>query len=446
MLEFLNENIFGPILPAVLILAGLVLTLKMRGSLLFHPIKIVRSLFSGDKNRSKGERSAFAAATLALAGTLGVGNITGVAVAITAGGAGAIFWMWLSAIAAMPVKYAEIALSAYHKNSDLPGAASYISRAFGGRLRKFSRIIAKLFLLLCLLCSFSVGNIVQVSAAADAAKYVFSVPPLLTGIIFALVTYAVIRFGGSNGANTFAMAVIPALSAIYTVISVAIIITNAGQIPEIISDILSDAFTLSSAAGGISGYAIIKFFRSPSVRFGTARGIVSNEAGCGTSPFARDGSNTDSPSKQGFWGLYEVFADTLLLCSLTALVILAAPSAPGLDGTDLVIHAYSSGLGRLGSIGGGFIALSVVIYAAASVVCWSHYGLSSISGLTKNRTIAALYLIAYCGISVYGAIAADSVVWELADAAISAMTLLNTLCVVLLFTSKDADRSLFPNF
>ena len=445
MLEFLNKNLFGPALPAALIICGLILTFKMRGSLLFHPIGIIKALLSKKASSEKGERSAFAAATLALAGTLGVGNITGVAVAITAGGPGAIFWMWLSAIAAMPIKYAEIALSVYYKNSGLPGAASYIADGFRGKFRKFSKLLAKLFLLLCVVSSFSLGNIVQVSAAADAAEYVFSLPPAITGIAFAFVTFAVIRFGGDRGADTFAMAVIPALSAIYTLISIAIIVSNVGNLPGIFHDIISDALSLPSVVGGASGYAVLRFLQKPAVRFGTARGIISNEAGCGTSPFAHQG-RFESPAKEGLWGLYEVFADTILLCTLTALVILAAPIAPDLDGTALVIHAYTAGLGSLGSIGGGFIALSVVIYAAASVVCWSRYGIDGIGGLTKSKLAPKVYLIAYCGISVYGAIAADKTVWELADAAISAMTILNTLCVVRLFSAKDADSSLFPKF
>lgn len=419
--ELVNTYFFAPVLPVLLFAAGIYFMIVLRGFLIFHPIKILRSLF---KKRKSGQ-SPFKAAMLALAGTLGVGNIAGVATAITAGGAGAVFWMWVSSVAAMLVKYAEIVLAMHYKTRKdgavKGGAAFYMEAGLK------SRRIAVLFSVLCLFASFSIGNTVQSYAASDAMKCVLGIPKPVTGIVIAAVS-AVVILGGLKRISDFTMSVVPILSAGYIILSLAVIISNIDMMPEIIRGIVNSAFNIKSAAGGAAGYGIAALMRSKPLRYGISRGLISNEAGCGTAPTAHVSSDSENPVEQGFWGIFEVFADTVLLCSLTAFVILIALGKCGgsLDGTELAIYSFGV---LAGDAAGIFIGVSVLIYAIASIICWSYYGFESLDYLGLSGA-KRWYIILYCLAGIAGSVLVPSVIWDLADLSIAAMAIVNTLCVL----------------
>ncbi len=418
MLSFINSEIFGRLLPIVLPIAGIYLAVVFRFSMFKAPIKKLKGLFK----RREGAVSPFKAACVALAGTLGVGNIAGVAAAITAGGAGAVFWMWMSALFAMVIKYAEVVSAMKFRKGGRGGAPYYMENGLG------SRRLGVIFAVIILFSTFGVGNIVQSSAAAEAIHGSFGISKLTVGIVFAAVTFFLVK-GGIERIAGVSSVVIPVLSLGYIILSLVILSAKRDMIGEAFGSILREAFSGSSVVGGCFG-----FLFGRAIRYGTLRGMLSNEAGCGTAAFAHAAAD-NSPDDQGFFGVVEVFVDTILLCTVTALVILVTfPEGDcGQNGMKLAVEAYSI----LGKWGGDFVALSSAVYAAASVVCWSFYGTECLAYLGKGRSVSLVYLAAYSLTGIVGSVFAPSLVWELADISISVMALFNVGCLVLLWSRRS---------
>ncbi len=421
MLSLINSLVIGPLLPIILSISGLFLLIKLKFMPFNKPRRLLKSL--GGKNRKESFRSA----CLALSGTLGVGNIAGVAAAIGVGGAGTIFWMWVFAFMAMVIKYAEVVLAMRYKSYGEGGAALYIKH---GLKKPF---LATLFSIMVLVSSIGVGNITQSSAAAESMLSCFGTPKLFTGILFSAITLIMIC-GGRKRIEYASAVIIPLLSIGYVIASIAIIISNAELIPSVARQILSDAFNLKSAAGGLVGLII-----SDSLRLGASRGILSNEAGCGTAAYAH--KTECHPAEQGIWGIFEVFVDTILLCTLTAFVVLMTPQAShNYNGMAVALNAY----GFYGKYLGYFIGISSSVYALASVVCWSYYGISSISFLGGKRYSRRLYLLIYSMTGIIGSVFAPYLVWEISDLTVSMMAIINTACVVSLW--RDVKESTVEYF
>lgn len=425
MLSYVNRMLLGPALPCVMAICGAFLLFSYRLFPLRHPIKTLSALFV---KRDDGI-SPFRAACVALSGTLGVGNIAGVASAIAIGGAGAVFWMWISALFAMIIKYAEVTTAMLYRKNGHGGAPYYMECGVG------SKKLALFFSALILFSSFTVGNSVQSYAAAEALKVSFGVPKIVTGVVFAVLTVLLLR-GGVKRVAAFSSIVIPILSAGYILLSLAVIVKNAAMLPSVMNRIVAGAFDFRAAGGGISG-----FLFSRAVRLGASRGVLSNEAGCGTAAFAHS-SAAAKPAEQGVFGIFEVFVDTVLLCTLTALVVLIAFPAdlPQLDGMAIAAEAYS----LCGAFGGAFVSASSAVYAVASVVCWSFYGQESLICLGAGKKAIRAYVLIYSAAGISGAIFTPGVVWELADMSVSLMALINTVCLCLLSReSKRATREYF---
>ena len=408
----LNKLILSPVMFAVLFICSFVLLIYLRGFPFSSPLKVLKQLKGGDIF------SSFQAMTLALAGTLGVGNIVGVATAIHMGGAGAVFWMLVSAFVAMVIKYAEIYLAILYRKNGHGGAAYYIRDGLGmNRLAAF-------FSLLCIIASFTVGNMIQVDAVAQSFESELHIKPLLTGIVIAMLAFLVI-YKGVEGISSFTLKMIPVLSVGFTVVSVWIIAANYRQIPSVITNILTSAFKSDSAIGGIMGFML-----SSAIRYGVVRGIGSNEAGCGTAPTAHATAKTDSAQKQGVWGIFEVFVDTILLCTITALVILVYPeNIPQYDGMLLAIKAYEC---YFGEWAGYILSFGVFFFALSTVICWSYYATESIHYLTTHTAYKKLYIVVYCCFCIIGAVTSLGVVWELSDITIALMTIINCTAVICL--------------
>ncbi|MFA6948833.1 MAG: amino acid carrier protein [Eubacteriales bacterium] len=416
-LSFINTYVFGPALPLVMIICGGFFIVRLRGFYIFHPAKVCGALANG----GKGEKSSFRALSVALAGTLGVGNIAGVAAAVTAGGAGALFWMWISALCAMALKYAETSLSIRFRGGGC-GAFSYISRCFkGGRA---ARIISSIFAVLCLGASFSIGSVVQINAAAKSLSRVFAIPELVCGALFAAVAAAVV-FGGFSRISSVTARLVPPLCAVYIVLCAAMLISGRAYLGGIMRDIFAGAFDLGSAAGGIGGFLLMR-----SLRFGVARGVLSNEAGCGTSPFAHAEADAPNPAAQGCFGIFEVFCDTVILCTLTGLCTLIFlkqyPECAIFDGIPLSLMVFEN---SFGCFGGMFLAISTALFALASYLCWAFYGAAALSALTVSPGARKVYLALYCISAFYAAAASSEVMWQLADLSVSAMAMLNVACL-----------------
>lgn len=429
MLEFINTHIISALTPILLMVSGLFFSFKLKFFYVTHPIKMIRSMLTRQK---KSGISPFRAVTLALAGTLGVGNIAGVASSIAIGGFGSVFWMWISAILAMVLKYAEIVLAITHRRIDgeayRGGAPYYIYDYFRSKGNALTaKTFSSLFALLCIINAITMGCMIQSNAVSTSFEGVMSVEPWMIGALLAVICVFVI-IGNAKWISAFSEKTVPLMTVGYVLVSVAVLSARCELISDAISAIFNDAFNLQSAVGGAAGFGI-----SRALKAGTMRGLMSNEAGCGTAPTAHAAAETDSAARQGFWGIFEVFVDTILLCTLTALVIIVAM----LDGNDLMqyasspmmmaIKSYSCILGQWAEY---FMAISVLLFAFATLICWAHYGKESVIFLTKKKSYTNIYVIIYCLFIFIGAIATPDTAWLLADLALGIMTLIN-LAVIL---------------
>jgi AGCS family alanine or glycine:cation symporter len=415
VISFINKYIFGPVMPVLLFTAGIYMIFKFHGFIFIHPARIISVYFR--RNSSPDAISPFKAVSLALAGTLGVGNIIGVSSAIALGGPGSIFWMLISSLAAMVIKYAEIVLAMLFRKPDgihFHGGAMYYIK---------NKTAAAVFAVMLVFSPFPLGNLIQVKAAADAARYAFSVPPTVTGTVFAVFTLMVIA-GGVRGISNITIKLIPFLSAMYIILSLYIILININELPSVIRLIIGDAFNIDSVAGGAGG-----FFITSAMRYGVSRGILSNEAGCGTAPTAHAEANTSNPAEQGCWGIFEVFVDTVMLCSLTAFVTLLSYDRLTDYAGNGMIYAAKAFEYYLGKPAVYIIGGSICLFAYATVICWAHYGLEGLYYLSPKPIYRRIYIAVYGAAAFIGAVASFGIVWEMADFAVGAMTILNTICV-----------------
>ncbi len=277
------------------------------------------------KTKEKKAISQFQALTTALAATIGTGNIAGVATAIAVGGPGAIFWMWLSAFFGMMTNFSENVLGIYYRRKNSRGewsggAMYYLRDGFGAKkgMKNVAKVLAVLFAIFCVLASFGIGNMTQVNSIADAMYTNFSIPKLITGVILAVVA-ALVIVGGIKRIGSVTEKLVPFMALAYIVGALVIFIANYRQIPVVFGSIFSDAFNISAIGGGVGGYVIKR-----AVTMGFKRGVFSNEAGLGSSVMVHSSSDVKEPVIQGMWGIFEVFFDTIIVCTLTAFVLLSS--------------------------------------------------------------------------------------------------------------------------
>ncbi|MBR2987973.1 MAG: sodium:alanine symporter family protein [Clostridia bacterium] len=416
MLDYLTHGIMTPILLLALITVGGMFWIRLR----FFPIlkikDILRSLF--DRRSSS---ASWRALSVALAGTLGVGNIVGIAYAIKAGGAGSIFWMWVSSLFAMILKYSETVLAMLHRRQH-PAThlkqPSIITETVGGPMYYITnRPFSILFAILCIASSFTVGNLIGTSAATAALTTIFPIPAFFIGILFCLLTLA-ITFRGISIITKFCSAAIPFFSLVYLLMCGAVLLHNRTVLPSLLLRIVSEAFSVKAIGTGLTGSV---FFHA--LREGFTKGLITNEAGCGTAPIAHASSDSNRIVPQGFLGIIEVFFDTVILCTASALVILPAfDRDPTLDGYALVSSAFSCVFGKLTDY---LLAVLIFFFVLATLVGWSYYGRTALSYLTKRKRILSVYLIVFAFVAFWGAIGVPSILWTLADLTLGLMTLIN---------------------
>lgn len=428
ILRSFTELLTGTIMPPLLILCGIILAVMIKLPRIIAPRRFFKTL--SDAGTSK-ENSPFGALCTALAGTLGVGNIAGVSTAITAGGPGAIFWMWIGAVFSMSIKYSEVALALrYRQHTDgaYIGGAMYTMRYGCAKFigRKGALIFGGIFSLMCIGNSLITGNIVQANSAAAVFE---NIPPHLTGFILA-AALALVALFASSGISKVTSALIPPLSAVYIALSLFIIIKNATLLPGVIKDIFSSALSPAALFGGIAGGGI-----QNAVRLGITRGIFSNEAGCGTAPSAHASAEVKSPHHQGCFGIFEVMADTLILCSMTAFVILIhreKSPASTLDGVPLALEAFSSLIGKWAGI---VIGISVVLFAFATMTAQLYYGSVAVRYFSDSKIAPLIYTVAAVFAAFFGSATSPEAMWLAADLIVGSMTVINT--TVLIFLRRE---------
>ncbi len=424
MLEWL---LTGGWLPPILMASGLFFLIYLKG----YPFRAPRRLLQALRGTGEGGGvSPFRALMQALAGTLGVGNLVGVASAIRLGGAGAVFWMWMSALLAMILKYAEILLAVRHRRERREGgycggAVYYIKESFAARRHaRVGSVIAVIFAALMLADAFSMGCVIQAGAIGSAVERVLHLSPWITGGVLVLLTLPLL-WRGARGISALTEYLVPVMAGGYILLSLIVLFVKREALPSVLGAIVRDAFSVKSVGGGVLG-----FLTSRALKIGTMRGLLSNEAGCGTAPTAHAEAAARSPGAQGVWGIFEVFADTILLCTLSALVILVGGDV-SLCGENDILLTITSYASVLGEWSGSFFAAAVFSFGYATLLCWGGYGLECVRFLLPGRGWRAVYILAFGACILLGAGEGSLLVWRVADFSIAAMTGIN-LCVLYL--------------
>ena len=412
-ISLLNDRLLGYILMTALILAGVYFTVATRFVQFVRPKEMFRLMTSG--NKKKGHISSFQAFSISTASRVGTVNIAGVAIAITTGGPGAVFWMWLIAVIGAASAFIESTLAQVYKVKAgahfRGGPAYYMQTALNARklALSFSVIITLTFAF--------VFNSVQANTIAASLQSTFGCAPLWTGIAVSVLT-AVIIFGGLRRVAKFSSVIVPAFALAYIVITMAVILLNLEKLPEVFRLIFSDAFSLRNAAGGALGATIMT---------GARRGLFSNEAGMGSAPNAAATANISHPVKQGYVQAFSVFVDTLIICSCTAFIVLLA-NYQALDGEGIALtqRALTQELGGLGSY---FLSASVLLFAFTSIIGNYYYGQANVEFLTRSRTVMVLFRTGVSVMVFLGAVLQLKLVWNAADLFMTVMALMNLYAI-----------------
>ena len=371
-----------------------------------------------------GKLSSFQALSTALAGSIGTGNIVGVAAAITVGGPGALFWMWASALLGMMTIYAENTLAARYRTPGAPGALGYIRRA-----GKWGKPLAALYAGGCCMASLGMGNMAQTHAAA-AALNSLGVAPWVAAACLGVFVFVVARGGLSVGAK-IAQGLVPAMTLLFFGASLGVLWVFRENLPAAFASIFQGAFSWKAGAGGTAGALL-------AMREGVSRGVFTNEAGLGSSAFAYDGVEGRSPEELGCLGIFQVFADTIVMCTVTGLCILCCRS-PMLEGAALTFYAYEAALGPWG---GKAVSLCTALFALATLTAWSCYGREGLCYLTGGRG-KGVYALAAAVAAGLGCFLPLGTVFQLGDAMNGLMALPNLLALFCL-GRQLSHRESFP--
>ena len=432
--QTINGIVWGPPMLILLIGTGIYLTCRTGGLQFIRLGYILRhtvgTLFRKGEKRDHGKNiSPFQAVTTALAGTVGTGSIAGVTGAIFAGGPGALFWMWVSALFGAATKYAEITLSLHFRQVDGNGANCggpmyYIER--GLHLKWLACAFAVLGGFAC----FGAGNIAQATEIAGAMNYLFGCPALVTGGLLTVIV-AVVVLGGIQRIGRVTSYLVPVMALFYIAGGILVLVLNFSAGPAAFGAIFSGAFSLRSAGGGVLGYAIFEAMRQ-----GFARGVFSNEAGLGTAPMAHAASSTREPVEQGLWGVFEVFVVTILICTITGLTIVMSgiytqdAAAFGSNGA-AAATAFNSLLP--GSLGGVVVEVGLLLFALSTMLGWNYYGERCWGYLTgNNRAVLLGFRIVYAVVCFFGATGSGSLMWTISDTLNGMMAIPNLVGILLL--------------
>ena len=443
LLGQLADALWNPWLLGLVLFTGLVLTVGSGFFPLRHlPLwwrETAGSLLrpgGGERGRGGGISSLQALAT-ALASTIGTGSIAGVAMAIYLGGPGAVFWMWVSALLGMSTSCVEKLLAVRYQTS-APGGGRQGGPMFYLRDGLGTPGLAAWFALACLPATLAGGNLVQAGSIASALHAAFGLPRLGVGAILALLT-GIIMAGGLGRVARVSERLVPAMALLYLGGGALVLAARREALPQALSLIFSCALNPRAALGGGGGYAL-----SAALRHGVARGVFTNEAGLGTSAMAHGAAQVEHPARQGMWGIFEVFVSTLLVCTVTALVILVsgvyrpeeallrleAGLVPEADlGVPLTARAFASVLGPAGA---WIVSVSLVLFAFSSILGWSCYGQQSLSYLTGGRRFTSLYRSVFLGCVLLGSTAHTASLWQLVDLCTALMALPNLAALLLL--------------
>ncbi len=422
IIRWLNENvIWGMPMLLLFTLTGFLFVVKLRGFTVFRGLKdVFRKHSNNDKSISP-----FATLTATLGTTLGTGNIIAIGTAIAFGGAGAIFWMWISALLGMMTCYAENYLGHKYRVATEKGFEGvpfrYIKKAFGNK--RAGSVIAKLFALLCIGASLGMGNMAQINSASAVLDRSIGVPLWITGIVCVIL---VVYFAGRGIKHLADITVwlIPVISVLYIAGCVIIIISGGNKLADVLFRIINEAFSLEAIAGGTVASVMLS-----AMMWGVKRGVFSNEAGLGTSVIINAESSCKTSHEQGMWAMLQVFIDTIIMCTMTAFAILVSGADKiSADGINMANIAFGSAFGNKGTV---FLSVATVIFAVATVSGWYIYGKKCVSYLLSEKWCRCYFYI-FILLCFVGAIAKAEFVWEISDLLNGLMAIPNLLALLIL--------------
>ena len=438
--QAVNSFIWG--IPAMVCIIGVGLLLSVRTGFLQlrkfpYAIKTTIGRIFRRKDASDGAMTPFQAVCTALAATVGTGNIAGVAGAIAIGGPGAVFWMWCSALLGMCTKFSEVTLAVHfrerNKNGELVGGPMYyIKNGLGSRWQ----FLAVLYSLFGVLTVFGTGNATQVNTivtAIDSALLAYgsslnSILPtvnLIVGVVVAMMV-AMVLLGGVKRIGSVTEKLVPFMALFYVVLALGVVVINYRRFPAVLASIVGGAFDPQAFTGGAIGSIFL------SMQKGVSRGIFSNEAGLGTGSIAHACADTRKPVKQGMFGIFEVFADTLVICTLTALVILCSGVPVGYGaaaGAELTISGFTATYGGWSSV---FTAVALCCFAFSTIIGWGLYGSRFIAFLCRSDKVVRPFFVVYSFVSILGATMDLGLMWSIADTFNGLMSIPNLVALLLL--------------
>jgi AGCS family alanine or glycine:cation symporter len=428
-----NDYVGGYALLILLIPVGLYFIFKLKFlniTKLGHSLKVIAGKY--DKPEDKGDINHFRALTTALSATVGTGNIVGVALAIYWGGPGAIFWMWITGFLGMILKYVECTLSNKYRKFNSDGTVSggpmyYMEYGLKDKLGKFAKILAVIFAAATVICSLGTGNMAQSNSISDALGN-YSIPDWVSGAVLTILVLLV-TVGGIKRIATVTSRLVPIMAVLYFISSLAVILFNYEDVPQAFSLIFHDAFTGTAATGGFAGSLFIM-----TLIWGVRRGLFSNEAGQGSAAIAHAAAKTKYPAREGLVASVGPFVDTLIICTLTALLIIVTGAwESGAKGVDMTIIGLSKGLTKLGieHTGRHIVIVGLLLFAFSTMISWSYYGSRAANYLLGEKYIKPyLYLF---GLFVFlGSIWGIDLVWHFVDMVITFMTIPNLIALLLL--------------
>ena len=424
----INSIVWGPAMLGLLAITGLFLSIGLKGYTLSNIGVGFRLLWKGREGKGEGDISSFNALMTSLSATVGTGNIAGVATAIALGGPGALFWMWLIALIGMATKFAEAVLAVHYRETNdkgeyVGGPMYYIRNGLG---KKFGWL-AVAFAFFGMLAGFGIGNSVQANSVADVVAGLqiggMQIPEWVTGVVLAALVGAVL-LGGIRRIAEVAGKLVPFMAAAYLLAGLILLMLLADRIPDALSLIFTHAFTPISATGGFAGATVWA-----AIRFGVARGVFSNEAGLGSAPIAHAAAQTDSPVRQGTIAMLGTFIDTIIICTITGLVIVASGAwQSGESGANLTTLAFSEGLPGVGQY---LVAFGMMIFAFTTIIGWSFYGEKCTEYLFGVNSVPIFRVLWVIAIPI-GATQELDFAWLVADTLNALMAIPNLIALLML--------------
>lgn len=416
----LSGWVWGPPMLLLLVGTGLYLTILLKG-LQFRALPHALKLIWAKDHGHEGDISHFAALMTALAATVGIGNIVGVATAITLGGPGAIFWMWMTGLVGMATKYSEAVLAVKYREKGEHGMRGgpmyYISKGAG------LPWLGTLFAIFTACAAFGIGNMTQANATAKIFETTFHIPTQVTGIVLTLLTGLVI-LGGIKSIGKFTSLLVPFMIVGYVGASLLVLGLNIQEIPHAFGLIFSSAFSPSAATGGFAGATV-----AAAMRYGISRGVFSNESGLGSAPIAAAAARTQDPVTQALVSMTQTFIDTLVVCTMTALVILTADSwTQGIAASSLTSASMAETLGHTGSV---IVAISTALFAYSTLIGWNYYGEKAVEYLFGEKSIKP-YRVVFTVAVMIGATVSLAFVWNFSDLMNGMMAIPNLIGLLLL--------------